>query len=698
MAIVTKHTVHIAVLPDPVRLRASDQSPLKLKIFQLGPTTHVIPESPVVCALWHPLAVATGSTDCLVTITAEAAVRVWELDRSNHWSFDRPSLAIDLKKLIDGTSCDQDFEPSGFGKSRGFSVDAFDMEVSSGCFGGSGFEGEDGWASMTLWVCMRNGDVYALCPLLPSRWQPTATTVPLLTTDIVSKISVADTDELDPDERRALQQQFEWVKDIDNEEPISPDGASDLLSFGEIRRRPLSPSAIPRLQGPFDFDLGEDAEDTEISDIYVLAAKADLEELISDEDQFAQVADLVQKDLSATLICLASNTGRIHVLLDTESVSGQWLPKSSSGTFMVPSTDSRELCLVGSLVTEIGDPENEWPIFSSDVISHYGVYVTSAQRITYLSFEDWAARVESEISAPTLDAAGLALRLQAACEGSVALQESVLAKTAQISDIETPFSAPALILRNELGFMLLTFASGRPFAAFFDDPETPSELIEPSEQQQNALSPARPDLEVVLKSNLEEIEPLPRDPYVPHSIFYEQATSPMKRFLAMNVPQRQKVTLKQQVRLSPATLDITSAAHRTLSSQTNQIEAVASDLFRRCERLREELSNQVKQMSELSNRIQAIDNRDDGTDLKMDFDERLEEAKKRQRRLFDRHEALRRKMTRANIGRKMSPNEVRWAHEIRDLAVRSGLEVEEADGDGNLVSAGTLKERFEMVS
>ena len=48
-------------------------------------------------------------------------------------------------------SCDQDFEPSGFGKTRGFSVDDFDMEVSAACFGGSGGDDEDAWASMTLW-------------------------------------------------------------------------------------------------------------------------------------------------------------------------------------------------------------------------------------------------------------------------------------------------------------------------------------------------------------------------------------------------------------------------------------------------------------------------------------------------------------------------------------------------------------------
>ena len=179
----------------------------------MGPTVHVIPESSLAAVLWHPLAYATTSTDCLVTITAEAAVRLWEFDKLSSWSVDRPKLAIDLRKLADGVSCDQDFEPSGFGKTRGFSVDDFDMEVSSACFGGRGADDEDAWASMTLWVGMRNGDIYALCPLLPSKWKPTSTTIPSLTTTAISRMASINDEDTDPDERRAADQQYEWVQE-----------------------------------------------------------------------------------------------------------------------------------------------------------------------------------------------------------------------------------------------------------------------------------------------------------------------------------------------------------------------------------------------------------------------------------------------------------------------------------------------------
>jgi nucleoporin NUP82 len=42
LAILTEHTVHIAVLPDSSHLSVQDASPLRIKTFQLGPTAHVL--------------------------------------------------------------------------------------------------------------------------------------------------------------------------------------------------------------------------------------------------------------------------------------------------------------------------------------------------------------------------------------------------------------------------------------------------------------------------------------------------------------------------------------------------------------------------------------------------------------------------------------------------------------------------------
>jgi nucleoporin NUP82 len=706
LAILTEHTVHVAILPDSSRLNDLDGTPLKLKTYQLGPTTHVLPQSPLVCALWHPLAVSSNSTDCLLTVTAEAAVRVWELDRSNQWSFDKPALAIDLKKLIDGTSCDQDFAPSAFGKNRGFSADVFDMEATSACFGGSGLPEEDGWASMTLWVAMRNGDLYALCPLIPSKWRPPVIALAALSTHIVSKMSCIEDGELDPDEERTLRQQFEWMQELDIQEPFLAASSSDPSLVEEFWVRPSNPSVIPKLQGPFDVDMGDDLE---VSDIHVMAGKLDFEEIFSSEQvDFTEDFEQARDNLAATVICIATTDAVMHVLLDMEGVSGQWLPKARSGTFTVPVSDSRELLLVESLSIDRAPQQAtafEWPMLSSDITSPYDLYLTSAQQISFISLNEWASRLDPEITSSASETAGLALRLKTICEGPIAFQERILViNEAGADGVPALLSAPVIMQDPELGHMLLTSTASRPYAVSFDQPDGMSPVLAPIPSQNMSLTPIPRNVELVrAETPSAAAEVTPRDSYEPHSIFYDPPTAPLKDFLSMNVPQRQKLTLKQEIRLSPATLDLMSLAHRTLATQTSQLEGAAADLFRRCERLREELSNQVKQMSELSSRIQRLDNQngeDDNT--ARNFESRMESAKERQQKLSERHEVLRRKLARAGTaGKDLSAKETGWAQEITGLAKMVGVQVEESAGDyedGQPIRGNVLDERYGSVS
>src|SRR3569833_2253590 len=131
-AVLTTHTVHICLLPVASLLTSEYKSPLKPRVFTVGPTSHVTSNSPVASALWHPLGVHGAA---LVTVTKDAVVRLWELSPPYRWSFDSASLTIDLKKLADGTWLDQDFSASARTTNKSFSQDSFDMEVAAACFG-----------------------------------------------------------------------------------------------------------------------------------------------------------------------------------------------------------------------------------------------------------------------------------------------------------------------------------------------------------------------------------------------------------------------------------------------------------------------------------------------------------------------------------------------------------------------------------
>ncbi|KAJ5657834.1 uncharacterized protein N7484_001483 [Penicillium longicatenatum] len=662
LAIVTEHTVHISVLPDSSHLSSTDTSHIRLKTYQLGPTTHVIPEAPVVSALWHPLGLHTNLSGCIVTITADAAVRVWELDRNNHWSFDQPTLAVDLRKLVDGTSSDQDFAPSGFGKNKGFSADIIDMEVASACFAGSGNEREDAWAPMTLWVAMRPGDLYALCPLLPSKWQAPSTTIPSLSSAIVPKLAALEEAPEDLEEQLiACRQQYDWLREIDEQEPLDPPSETGNIQGADVFTRPAAPSAIPRLQGPFRFDLGDDLDDLDLCDILVIAARLNVEDLMMGEDEELAV-EVAEKDkLSATVICLSSGNGRVNICLELDGVEGQWLPKSKKNTFRTPVSEPSDLVLVESLDTikTTGSESVAWPIFTRDIHSRYSFFVTTATNVVSFSMSSWVQRLEAELQAE--DPSGSGFRLQVLCSGNVAQRERIL----QVSetDITSPnahLAGSVVFYDFDLGYLLLTYHPSNPYAAVMDAPEDSFSAALESHLEQRTSAPGSPAV-------------LPRRaPYQVPAVLY--AASPLESFVNTQVPHRQRHTLKEQVRLSPATLDLVATAHRQLASYTNALERAASDLFRRCERLQGEMKDQLKQLSDVAERIKGVTseidedgNRKEGTRDGEALDRRLQNARDRQLELVQRYDTLRKKVINSG-GRPLSEKEKAWAMEVNTLS------------------------------
>ena len=696
LAICTEHTIRIAVLPESSRLAQDLGTPLTIKTFQLGPTTHAKPEAPLASVLWHPLAVSTTSLDCLVTVTTNAAVRIWEVDRANQLSFERPALAMDLRKLADGVSSDQDFQPSKFGTNRGFSVDDIDMEVAASCFAGRGKGNEDPWASMTLWTVMKNGDIYALCPLLPSRWSPSATTVPSLTTSAVSRLATIAAEDADPDERRAANQQYEWVQEIDDEDPVGDwQGAENV----EVRYRPDNPSAIPRLQGPFSLDLEDDALDIEVTDLAVFPPHLDENDLYSGEDDYDALDEMNPSGLPFTTLLLATSDGLVHVALETEGVSGQWLPKKGRSTFSVPSSDVQEIALAETVrVSENHKSNTAILSFSQDPMHDYSIFVTDGSVASSISLDDWAARVSEEMSGEIEVDSGLKTRLETTCKSQISIVSQILTTRNE----EGLLSAPIILNETEIGYFYLTASPSKPYAASFDQPQLWTSTI-----AQSPVDFAKSQNLAQQLVQFEAAEDTPSDPiptrpiYYPPRILYQHPEQPINQ-LVQKLSIKQKAVMKQQpMRLSPAMLDIMTSAHRSISRQTTEMESAAAELFRRCDRLREELGDQVRQMSELADRLQRLRSGDDdgyGTERKEKRtpDERLKAAKERQAAMVKRYEALRKKVGRLGMGKKeLSAKETTWMAEIEALNHNVGEKSEEENATSG---EGTLMERYESVS
>ncbi len=376
IAICTSHTAHVAILPHAAHLHGPETAPIRLKCFTVGSGIHVLTQPALVSAVWHPLGVAGH---CLVTTTAEAVVRVWEFDLGNRWSFDRPRTTLDLKALANNLSPEDDGDDATgtaaaaalrMSANKVFSPDIAEMEVAATAFGADGSGGggqqepavaaaaattsagssQNPWAPMTLWIAMTEGDVYALCPLLPSRW----TCTHALVSSLAETLDCNDDDNDDDEEQlgtksdataaapaamaegecsaAVLAQRRAWIAGLLQRQQASlrnppfragGGGSEEAVSFECVE-----PSGrIPELQGPLHLEVlpedegdGADFDGSSLTDIYPIAARSSAHELTYAED----VYDGAACALSWDIICLLTQSGRVHVMLDLDGVKGQW--------------------------------------------------------------------------------------------------------------------------------------------------------------------------------------------------------------------------------------------------------------------------------------------------------------------------------------------------------------------------------------
>lgn len=604
-------------------------------------------------ALWHPLGV-NGSS--IVTVTSDAIVRIWELSTQDRWSFDSPTTSIDLKKLADGATLDQDFTASTSTTNKGFSPDSFEMEVAAASFA---TKSTGGWNPMTLWVAMTEGDVYALCPLLPQKWAPPPTLIPSLSVSIVTTVAgIEDDPSVDENEKLLAQQQLQWMGELDAQEPQIVDG----VVFGEppveVYTRPSRPGATPRLQGPFELlsdpETGDDL-DTSITDMMVIGKKTETDDLMMGEDEDLDVDSGDQEGLSLPVICLLSTSGQVRVYLDMEGIQAQWLPPKSKSKLAKLYGEIKTPSLLAFQAIDTMSPvevnEDSWPVFSADAMSRYSFFVTHHAGITFVSLTSWIFRLEGELQGEF--EAGTDFRI-GLLVNSQSTRDRVYAQPT--ADVAVPLAACVALRDPDVGYFLLSCTPYEPIAITFDSPEMDSVI--PTREE---ASPVR-DREASM-APLDFYEPRPV--YNPPHVFDEGSALPT--LLERLRTSRHKTAVNQEVRLSPLTLQIFTDSHKVLSDETYRLGVAAAEIFRRCEMLQSELKQQVQKANEVKGKIDTINgvHRDDESDNTM-YDRRIYDARKRQERIAKRVEDLRKIVGKATT-RDLSNKERAFVEEVRTL-------------------------------
>ncbi|KAL9593611.1 MAG: hypothetical protein Q9219_007470 [cf. Caloplaca sp. 3 TL-2023] len=667
LAVATSHTVHVVILPSASNFE-DGTGPIKVKAFTLGPVTHVLGGSPIASILWHPCGV-NGS--CLVTITAEAVVRLWELNRSNRWSFDAPTFAIDLKKLESASSQQDNVSPPRLSDNRGFSANMIDLEIASACFGGTDSPDESPWSAMTLWTVTTEGEVLALCPLLPSKWQPKAGQVRTLSAIADAQKAYSTSCQPDFGEDLSIQDdQLEWLNDINTQEPLFVPRENDVAVQDAIYSRPSRPGLLPRLQGPFQISANPSDSYLDVSDIRVVASRKDIEELMYDSS--FDLDDGLQEEtegLSADLICLLTTDGRLHLFLNLEGVEGQWLPAKPPQSIS-PGPGAPQLLPLETLETiKLGEStENEWPTFSSDPFSRYSFFITHSQGIYFFSLAPWIKQLDQELV--NSSTSGSRARLRTIRDSTGTFRERII-QFDHSYDTEASVSANACIvlLDSDLGYFLLssTNEDHQPYAASLDPPKTAGAVkTESLPDDSNQLLDSYPH-----DSSSEAFtEFVTRPAYEPSPVFWNQSS--LQSFVAKAIPShRRRSLLKEEVRLSGATLELTFSTHRLLSDETATIQKAVADLMNRCQRMMQELAGQIHQVRILANKVDQLqqgggDQTVQGNNANERLASRLRSTRQRHDRIKDRMRDLKGKIARMEE-KPLNEKEREWMRELELL-------------------------------
>ncbi|KAF2834554.1 hypothetical protein M501DRAFT_943938 [Patellaria atrata CBS 101060] len=668
LAILTPNTIHLAILPHSSLLTSDITGPLKLKTFHLGPTTHVVEESSLVSVLWHPLGnMSETASRALVTITEDATLRLWEVNRDDRFSFSNPTLAVDLKKLSNATSAEDDVSASSYGTSNGFSADHVDMEVASACFGGTGKRYEENpWAAMTLWINMTGGDVYALCPLLPSRWQWssqywTSQHLHSLVLDIASKeFASSDDRETQESDQLIYEQQISWLEDIEDQEPVFV----EMPGFEEVQyfSRPSSVNAIPRLQGPFPMKpLLSDDYDYEFTDIYVTGLGSDN----PGEEHGPADRDVNQ----ANIVSLLTNSGELQVFLNLEGVEAQWLPTSSR---YIISRLSPSLILFETVRfrSDLESLEESHPTFTPDVHSPASFFITDEAGVFWVSVGSWAEALRVELDAPQEGDIksrfrSVYERCQTIFERPIQLTREQLRPNPHSSGIATCVA----LKDSDIGYFVLTVVNSQPYAAVLEG-SYDELLLEEGNNYEPELNFAPP------------IQPRPI--YQPPQTFWEPSDLPL--FLESRVHRNHRRYLKEEVKLSEVTLGYFGEVHGIVSRESEALGHAASDLFRRCERLQDELRAQIQKSRELAARIDGItgdneefSNSEERVVGNEKIKSRLEAATKNQANLSSRYERFKEKLARVG-GKELSEKEIAWGEELDEMSRKFGVSLDNRNG------------------
>jgi nucleoporin NUP82 len=333
----------------------------------------------------------------------------------------------------------------------------------------------------------------------------------------------------------------------------------------------------------------------------------------------------------------------------------------------VPDTSEHDLIVAETVILVEGAQSSYNQSITTDVHTDFSFFVSHATGVFYVSLEPWIRQLENELSQPQIE--GADFRIQRLLESANSSVDRYLERNSLGNPAEQEVTSSVVIEDGNIGYLLLTSVDNQPQAAFLDAPEYGVPTEEDIAEYMNVTGPQK------------EV----REAWQPPRELYER----IDLLDSITIPSRHRVTMKEEVKLSPANLELLMDVHRVLSVKTSRLQHAVADLFNRATRLQEEFRDQVWRSAQITSKIDAVTGNDESSSEhgslygSAKIDERLEKVRARQDKINARYEALRSKMNKVSSS-ELSEKEQNFVAELSamDSAVDSSNTTLSSDVEG----------------
>ena len=520
------------------------------------------------------------------------------------------------------------------------------MEAASCCFG----EGEQGWRPFTLYILMRGGDIYALTPLVPSRFRVSREYLHALSLAIAADLDSVDENATMAD-KLILRQQGKWVNSILSQESVTGIPSYSGIGGSSPRKKPSTcltrPGVVgpsPLLQGPFLFH----PVPPEVSSAEYCAC-----------DLFHIEAGPVG------VIGVLFSNGKLDLCLELDLLRAKWVDKKPRQVAMAKDRDLPTVAGYETIDLDIqagaNSPRTSWPVFSRDPRSNQVWFVNHNSGVIGISMKAWLSKLATVLDDGEEDV----FVAKSLAKTPPSMVDRTIDYAGRPYGSVDPVIGSTAVYEAYLGYVLIAATTTGSRSVEFDEI-----LSRVSSDRQ--LTP-RPPRALILAPTSHRTSPVPRatqsTPPAGDKPLLEQrytippeltAPSPLGK-LEKDLMRSHRRLMTDKVVLSTSTNNILRHARDTLKVEYDTLMAVAAQAYDRAANQQIRLRTHLAVIHKASETLSRLRTRDVQTRLRR-FVKRQEELQSRA------DQVLRVLIVKSQTG--LSDAEKRWFKEVSKVQER----------------------------